>query len=872
MNVRVWARLGVLPLVGGLGLIAPVPPVAVAAPATAAVSDLYVSSKDCVPGGNGTAEAPFCTISAAAALAEPGQAVLVQPGDYPEAVTVNRSGEVDAPITFRAVNGPGGTVSVGNTTTPDAITGVVFTLTNVHDVRVEGFRLVGAADQSTLVVDGSQRVTVDGLNVRGTRSTRGAVRVTGDSGSVTVSRSYLSSGPAGSPGLAIDAGVAGTVVTDNEFSGAGLRVTDAPGTVVTNNTLLTNCVVGIEVVGASSGVSLQNNIVRTHFFRQACAAPAKATAISVSTDSLSATIADYNLIDPISGGTLYAWGDGAYRDLAAFREATGQGGHDLATDPMIGSYQGWNRNWYKMDPASPAVDSGDASARGVTGTDLLGNPRTDNPAVANTGTALGYHDRGAVEVQGPSDGQAGVRRKPGGNPLTVTAFAGLQYSWPVGGDEGVSIAYQFEGERFWRVTGARALDYTLRRAGQVCVHIQISSTGFRLPAETTDYRCTVVGALYQTVDPTRLLDTRSAVGTPTTTPVVAGAEVVLDIPTINGVAVADISAVVLNVTVTQPRTAGFLTVYPDGWSLPESSNINFVASETVPNLATVAMTNGKLRFRNSSGGTVHVIADLQGFYGSSGAAMESPNPTRVLDTRTGTGTPIAANGDLRLDLAEKLPRSVTAAIVNVTVTGPKTGGVLTLYPDTRPMPTASNLNFVAGQTIPSLAIVPLVDGKAMIHNASSGTTHVVVDLMGYFAAPVRGIAEQTYVPYGPSRIADSRDSRGWYPATYSYPLNDRQKTHAGVEYLGAWCEDDCPKPRAVVVNVTVTDPSNAGVLAVYPPGGTPSTSNLNFVAKETASNLAMVRLGGDGRIGAYNNSSGSTHVILDETGYFITLP
>lgn len=868
MDIRAWARLGVVPLIGAMGLVAPATTAAVAAPA--GIRDLYVNSKNCTPGGYGTVDAPFCTISDAAALAEPGQTVLVQPGDYPEAVTITRSGEVGAPITFRAVNGPGGTVAVGNTTV-GAVTGVVFTLDNVHDVGVEGFRLLSTADQSALVVNGSQRVTLDGVVVQGVRATFGAVRVTGQSGGVTVSRSYLSSAPAGYPGLAIDAGVVGAVVTGNEFSLSGLRVTDAPGTVVTNNTLLTNCAVGIEVTAASTGVSVRNNIVRTNPFRQACATPANATAISVSAGSVPGTFADYNLIDPITGGALYAWGDGRYQDLPAFRQATGQGGHDLAVDPMIGAYKGPLRPWHAIDPSSPAVDSGDASARGVTGTDMLGNPRTDNPAIANTGTGVGYHDRGAVEAQGGSEGRSTIRRKPGGNPFAVTASATPQYAWPVGG-EGGSIAYQFEGEQLWRVTSARTFDHTLRRAGQACVHIRISFTGFRLPAEFSSYRCTQVGALYETVHPTRLLDTREAVGTPTTTPVPAKSEVVLDVPSINGVAAADISAVVLNVTVTQPSTAGFLTVYPDGAPLPTSSNLNFVPNETVPNLATVPMTNGKLRFRNSSGGTVHVIADLQGFYGSYGAAMQPLTPTRALDTRAGAGTPMAANGYLRLDLTGKVPAEAKAAIVNVTVTAPTASGVLTLYPDTWPTPMASNLNFVAGQTIPNLVIVPLVAGKAMMRNASSGTAHVVADLAGYFAAPSYGVADQTYVPYGPDRIADSRGLSGWDRSFYNEPFYAREKATVSVRRYGAYCEDECPIPTAAVVNVTVTDPTTAGVLAVYPPGGTPTTSSVNFLARETASNLAVVKLGAEGRMAAYNNSSGSTHVIVDQSGYFIAAP
>ena len=39
------------------------------------------------------------------------------------------------------------------------------------------------------------------------------------------------------------------------------------------------------------------------------------------------------LIDPASGGALYAWGDATYQDLVEFRTATGQGGHDPGDGP-----------------------------------------------------------------------------------------------------------------------------------------------------------------------------------------------------------------------------------------------------------------------------------------------------------------------------------------------------------------------------------------------------------------------------------------------------------------------------------------------------------------------------------------------------------
>lgn len=44
--------------------------------------------------------------------------------------------------------------------------------------------------------------------------------------------------------------------------------------------------------------------------------------------------------------------------------------------------------------------------------------------------------------------------------------------------------------------------------------------------------------------------------------------------------------------------------------------------------------------------------------------------------------------------------------LNVTITGPTAAGDLTVYPGAQPLPLASNLNYVAGQTLPNVVLVP----------------------------------------------------------------------------------------------------------------------------------------------------------------------
>ena len=89
----------------------------------------------------------------------------------------------------------------------------------------------------------------------------------------------------------------------------------------------------------------------------------------------------------------------------------------------------------------------------------------------------------------------------------------------------------------------------------------------------------------------------------------------------------------------------------------------------------------------------------------------SLDPARILDTRVGNGAPqarVAASGVVGLQVTGRAgvpDTGVAAVVVNVTVTGPSAGGFITVYPSGTSQPTASNLNFSAGETIPNLVTV-----------------------------------------------------------------------------------------------------------------------------------------------------------------------
>ena len=154
-----------------------------------------------------------------------------------------------------------------------------------------------------------------------------------------------------------------------------------------------------------------------------------------------------------------------------------------------------------------------------------------------------------------------------------------------------------------------------------------------------------------------------------------------------GVPPTGANAVVLNVTATGETAAGHLIAYPGGTTRPTSSNINWVTGRTVPNLVVVPVgADGKVDLYNASSGTTHFVADVFGYYaaGSGGAVFHAAGPSRLLDTRSGTGASkagaLTSTGSLSLSLDDgNVLANAKAVVLNVTVVnGTKDSAVLTV--------------------------------------------------------------------------------------------------------------------------------------------------------------------------------------------------
>ncbi|MFJ8664285.1 hypothetical protein [Streptomyces sp. NPDC093600] len=247
------------------------------------------------------------------------------------------------------------------------------------------------------------------------------------------------------------------------------------------------------------------------------------------------------------------------------------------------------------------------------------------------------------------------------------------------------------------------------------------------------------GSTYQPITPTRLMDTRSGLGVPKAKVGPAGT-VTLQVTGRAGIPATGVTAVVLNVTATGPTAGSFVSVYPNGTTRTSASNLNFTAGKTIPNLVVVPVVNGKVSFYNHAG-SVDLLADVAGYYTTdgTGSTYQPITPTRLMDTRSGLGVPkakVGPAGTVTLQVTGRagIPATgVTAVVLNVTATAPTAGSFVSVYPNGTTRTSASNLNFTAGQTIPNLVVVPVVNGKVSFYNRA-GTVDLLADVAGYYTS------------------------------------------------------------------------------------------------------------------------------------------
>lgn len=379
---------------------------------------------------------------------------------------------------------------------------------------------------------------------------------------------------------------------------------------------------------------------------------------------------------------------------------------------------------------------------------------------------------------------------------------------------------------------------------------------------------------FVSLSPARIVDTRDGLGG-VAGPIRDGSTVDFAVRGQGGVP-ADAVSVVLNVTVVDPTSVGYASVFPSGSPVPAVSSLNFTPNRTVASLVIARIgANGAVSFY-MSGGSLHVLFDVAGYFtpGTAAGRFYGAIPFRAFDSRVnpwqdGVVRPLGPGSTFTLQL-RSLPLADahwSAVMVNVTATNQTRDGYLTMYPAGAALPTASNLNFVAGQTVANAAIVKTGANSAgnvaiSIHNPL-GNTDFIVDVTAVFDDGT--LANGFTVPSAyraldqPQRVFDSRA----FVSPFGREARTINVAGAGGAPLGA---------LGVIMNVTATNTTAPGYLAVWPPQfDQPNVSSVNWSAGESVPNLVGVFIASSGaspgQINVFNNA-GKTDVLLDVSGYF----
>ncbi len=274
---------------------------------------------------------------------------------------------------------------------------------------------------------------------------------------------------------------------------------------------------------------------------------------------------------------------------------------------------------------------------------------------------------------------------------------------------------------------------TLAADTSICVFSMVETDV--LVDVTGSYSEAPTALLFHPMSPTRIYDSRLAGG-------------IWRVGETRAIAVpANAVAVAMNVTVTEPATPGFVTVFPCQTTLPVVSNINYVTDQVVANLVQIGAAGGQVCVHSST--RAHIVIDLQGTYDGDGSGLryQAVPPTRMVDTRSGLGSVF---GRVTMDThtaglwpsnapvaTTDVPPNVKALMVSMVVVSPRTSGWGEIGPCLEPAYATPNksstLNFVAGDIVANQSITPTfaANGAEICTFATSPAYHVV-DLTGWF--------------------------------------------------------------------------------------------------------------------------------------------
>ncbi|HEV2992435.1 MAG TPA: choice-of-anchor D domain-containing protein [Candidatus Angelobacter sp.] len=370
------------------------------------------------------------------------------------------------------------------------------------------------------------------------------------------------------------------------------------------------------------------------------------------------------------------------------------------------------------------------------------------------------------------------------------------------------------------------------------------------------------GLRFVPVTPCRIADTRNANG-PFGGPFLAGQTTrSFAVPSSACSIPSTAQAYSLNATVVPHGSLGFLTLFPCGTPLPNSSTLNSDGRIKASAAIVAAGTDGAVCVFPSN--DTDLVLDIDGYFvpptiNANALAFFTMTPCRLVDTRNMAGPlggpSLVGNATRTFPILSSpcnVPAAAKAYSLNYTSVPNGPLGFLTTWPAGQPQPLVSTLNSPTGVVTANAAIVPAgTNGDISVFVTNN--SDLAIDIDGYFAPPATG--GLSLFSLNPCRVLDTRNPPG------SPPFNGKIDVNVVSSPCGA-----SATAKAFVLNGTVVPPAGLGFLTLWPQGAPqPLVSTLNAVDGAVTSNLAIVPTT-NGSISAFG--ANPTHLVLDISGFF----
>jgi hypothetical protein len=259
--------------------------------------------------------------------------------------------------------------------------------------------------------------------------------------------------------------------------------------------------------------------------------------------------------------------------------------------------------------------------------------------------------------------------------------------------------------------------------------VVLDINGYFVPATNTS------ALAFYPLTPCRVSDTRNANG-PFGGPYISGGTARTIPVSLSACSVPSTAqAYSVNLAAVPRGPLGFLTAWPTGQARPTTANLN-ASTGTVTSSAAIVPAGSGGSFDVFASNDTDLVVDINGYFaapGTGGLSFYNLSPCRVLDSRLPAGS-LPYVGTLTVNVTGSncfAPSASQAYVFNATVVPPAALGYLTMWAQGAVQPIVATLNAPDGAIAGNMAILPTANG--LINAFASNTTHLILDIFGYFA-------------------------------------------------------------------------------------------------------------------------------------------